>query len=136
MFIDTPTGAEVADKAIQGVLSRVDALAGKLGIAANQLWSIYVGQARVEAVRDFAFVALGILAVVLGSFGFKVSWFRAKKSNTDTEEFWGFLCFAAAAVVIGGVFLVLSFFYDAVGEWLNPQYWAFKHLTGDLKNLF
>jgi hypothetical protein len=26
--------------------------------------------------------------------------------------------------------------YNALTEWLNPQYWAFQHLTADLKNLF
>ena len=36
------SGAEVADKAVQGVLSRIDALAQKLGTTAAQVWNIYV----------------------------------------------------------------------------------------------
>ena len=46
------TGAQVTDKAIDGILQRLDALAAKIGTTAAQLWQVYIAEARVETIRD------------------------------------------------------------------------------------
>ena len=135
-------GAQIADAAIQGILSRIDQLAAKIGTTAVHIWGVYMAQARVEAIRDTA-----VAVVLLGATVFLAThvrglfWQRYKKANEagpyyDSGEGWAMgavICGALAAML---VIPVLATFSAALGEWLNPQYWAFQHLTADLKNLF
>ena len=138
MFIDTPTGAEVTDKAIQGVLSRVDALAGKLGIAAQHLWEIYILQARVEALRDLllagVYIAISIVLIRIAIPKLLQAWNKEREYDRHPA----YIALSCVAGLVAAIFLCLSisYSYQAIGEWFNPQYWAFQHLTLDLKNLF
>ena len=133
-------GAQVADKAVQEVLSRVDALAAKLGIAAQHVWEIYVQQAKVEAIRDvittvlFLLIAFGLFKAIPFFWGLK-----QKAASVDRYEDgagWAAAAIISGVLILPAVGLVLGFLYSAVGEWINPQYWAFQHLVLDLKNIF
>lgn len=133
------TGTQVADKAVDGILQRIDALAAKIGTTAQHVWEVYVAQAKVEAVRDtatgvfFVIVSalLSYLAYRLFLYGIKVG-----KSKGDESPDWPFITGSLAALVTV-IFLVIaiSVFYSALGEWINPQYWAFQHLAQDIKGL-
>lgn len=116
------TGAQVADQAVQGILSRIDALAAKLGTTAANVWNIYIAQAKVEAVRDSV---IGGILVLLSLLLFGTSF-----SVEDDDIKAG--AFLVGLVVLG---FSLMWWYSAIGEWINPSYWAFQHLTQDLKNL-
>jgi len=129
-------GAQVAETAVQGILSRIDQLAAKIGTTAVHIWDVYVAQARVEAIRStaLAVVLLG-LAVFFATYVRGLFWQMHKRAY-DSGEGW-----AAGAIIFGivGAALVIPALinlYVGFGEWLNPQYWAFQHLTADLKNLF
>ena len=127
------TGAQVAGQAVQGILQRIDSLAEKIGTTAQAIWQVYVGQARVEGIRDLCIAGVFILlAGVLAKLS--VVWWA--KGITTKEEGWCgcgvFAGLCSGALLMGS----LTWIYGAIGELLNPQYWAFQHLTEDLKNLF
>jgi hypothetical protein len=135
------TGAQVASDAVQGILSRIDQLAAKLGTTAANLWQIYVGQAKIEGIRD---TGIGVLILVLSAVAFilaKVFWNTATKKAESAYRYNsgdGFFTTSVMTMVVGGGLFAISlfWFYGAFGEFYNPQYWAFQHLTQDLKNLF
>lgn len=123
-------GAQVADAAVQGILSRIDQLAAKIGTTAAHVWQIYIAQARVEAIRD-----TGMAVLLLSLAIFLLFWLRYKTDNEvglykDSGQGW--LSGVALSLLATGALYI----YSAIPEWLNPQYWAFQHLTADLKNLF
>lgn len=134
------TGAQVANDAVQGLLHRIDQLADKLGTTAAGLWQIYVGQARLEGVRDSAvgvfFVVLSVVAFILATLFWKTA-NRKTENSIYSDNNWIYSVSIATIVAGTLLFLVsLTWFYGAFGEFYNPQYWAFQHLTADLKNLF
>ena len=132
MFID---GAQVADKAVDGILQRIDALAAKIGTTAQHIWDVYVAQARVEAIRDTIFVVLFlIVSSLLAYLSYRLFQHGIKENDYDV---WPYVTGTSAAIVsVACVAIALVTMYSAIGEWLNPQYWAFQNLTKDLKNLF
>ena len=87
MFID---GAQVADKAVDGILQRIDALAAKIGTTAAHIWDVYVQQARVEAIRDTFFVVLFLTASCLLTYLF----YRLVRYGIkiDCDDFWTSAC--------------------------------------------
>lgn len=130
-------GAQVADAAVQGILSRIDQLAAKIGTTAAHVWQIYIAQARVEAIRDTGMAVLLLsLAIFLATYVRGLFWRRYKTANKDSEQGW-FFGVALSLLATGALlFPFFAYIYSAIPEWLNPQYWAFQHLTADLKNLF
>jgi hypothetical protein len=129
------TGAQVADQAVQGILSRIDQLAVKLGTTAAHLWDIYVWQARVEAVRDGVLAIVGLVSAIIAARLIRFFW-KKEAASESSDGWFGFLAFACGAITGAGIILFFLNFYAAIGEYLNPQYWAFQQLTRDLKNLF
>ena len=129
------TGAQVADSAIQGILSRIDILAQKLGTTAAYLWQTYLAQARVESIRDGIIAFLGLVAVIASSICFPKAWKKVRESEYGDDALYVFYGIVCGIGVITGLITFLSFGYSAIGEALNPSYWAFQHLTLDLKNL-
>jgi hypothetical protein len=75
MFID---GTQVADKAVDGILQRIDALAAKIGTTAQHIWDVYVAQAKVEGVRDLMIVGIMLTMAIVTGIGFKWFWFKEK----------------------------------------------------------
>jgi hypothetical protein len=132
MLID---GTQVADKAVDGILQRIDALSAKIGTTAAHVWDVYVQQARVEAIRDTVFVViLLIVSSLLAYLSYRLSRHGIKR---DCYDDWPFITGTFAVIgSIGALIAALVISYGAIGELLNPQYWAFQHLMADLKNLF
>jgi hypothetical protein len=100
------------------------------------VWQIYIAQARVEAIRDTGMAVLLLsLAIFLATYVRGLFWRRYKTANEvglyiDSGQGW--LSGVALSLLATGALYI----YSAIPEWLNPQYWAFQHLTADLKNLF
>lgn len=126
------TGAQVASQAVDGLLARIDQLAAKLGTTATNVWNIYIAQSRVEAIRDFSIFAIFTLLAIAS--GFLANMCIRKSARTRNEDLFGA---GVAAIVFGVIFLIIGLFwlYPAIGEWFNPQYWAFQHITADIKGL-
>jgi hypothetical protein len=55
----------MSDKAVQEVLTRIDALAAKLGVTSEHVWRILVQQARVECFESAAWGALWLGVAVV-----------------------------------------------------------------------
>jgi len=106
------------------IMQRIDALAAKLGVTAQYIFSVYVAQAKVEAIRDAATsfgCLLGIVAMVF-------AWKRLLKiEDLDVEIMSGAGVSTAIAGALCAVFFCIGL-YSAIGEWLNPQYWALDAL--------
>jgi hypothetical protein len=72
---------------VQGILSRIDALAQRIGTTAGHLWDVYVAQARVEAITDTAIVvSLLIVAAVVGFFGVPKLWALGKLRKKEAPS--------------------------------------------------
>jgi hypothetical protein len=129
------TGAQVTDKVVDGILQRIDALSAKIGTTAAHVWDVYVQQARVEAIRDTVFVVLLlIVSYFLGYLSYRLFRHGIKRDCYDT---WPYITgtFAASGSACALIYALVNS-YSAIGEWINPQYWAFTHLMADLRNLF
>lgn len=114
----------ISDQAMAEVLKRLDALAAKLGITAQYIYGVYVAQARVEAIRDTAFAAM--LFASIPCLLYAAKWVGEKASGDDLVcEIFGLAAGGGSAICI--FFGVISA-YEAVGEWLNPQFWALDQL--------
>jgi hypothetical protein len=135
MFVD---GSQVTQNITNEILQRVDVLSAKLGTTASHIWDVYVTQGKVEAIRDS--VVLGICLIAATGLVLLAKSLHKKIENccNNGEDELGYVI-ATVFTIILILFTVITGLvhgYDAVGEWLNPQYWAFQHLTMDLKNLF
>jgi hypothetical protein len=134
------SGAQVADNAVQGILQRIDALAAKIGTTAAHVWEIYIQQARVEGIRD---ASLLLLLLIVAAVLVRLVFFAGKrakeiKSNgrySSDGDGWVAICIISGVAAGFAVGLGLMFGYGALGELLNPQYWAFQHLAADLRNI-
>jgi len=130
MFID---GAQVTDKAVDGILQRIDALSTKLGTTAAHIWDVYVWQARVEAIRDTVFIVLFLIVSSLFAY-LSYRLFR-HGIKIDCDD-WPFVTGTFALIgSVGALIAALVITYGVIGKLLNPQYWAFQHLMGDLGKL-
>ena len=139
-MFDTTTGAQVAHEAVQGILNRVDALALKIGTTAQHVWEIYLAQARVEAIRD---TVAAVLCLILSAILVRLVFFAGNRvtvvqdmSNSSDGGGWTAVVVVSAIPAIAFAVAFGVNIYNSIPEWLNPQYWAFQHLTADLKNLF
>ena len=112
------------------LLSRLDALAAKLGIAADQLWAILVRQAHIEANIDFG---LGLVTFVIFLAAVVVFVYGVKRGTKMNREQWD--CASSVCTVLGGGIIpfafgiAVAFWLDAYRIAMNPEYWAFKELA-------
>ena len=136
------TAPQVADKAVDGILQRIDALAAKIGTTAQHVWDVYVAQARVEALRDtLAFIAFLLIAgglVRLAMFAeSRASAMKQTRQSCFDDEGMGWMVVTVFAPLASLVFVIISltYAYNSIGEWVNPQYWAFQHLAQDIRGI-
>lgn len=123
--------AIISQQTADAVLQRLDALAAKLGVTAQYVYGVYVQQARVEAVRDTIWFCL-LLLVATALFVLARKLFQYGIKHRADE--WPF--FVGGVTGIGGAVLImvaLGYAYSAVGEWVNPQFWALDTLFRALK---
>jgi len=109
------------------ILTRLDSLAEKLGVAAHELFAIYVRQAPLEFVDVAGFVVT--LAILFPVFKFLMGKLTAQKSDHLDNPGW-FL--AAAAIFIALVVVGIATIDEtsqATKAVLNPEYYAFSHLS-------
>ena len=106
------------------ILTRLDALTEKLGVAAQELFAIYVRQAPLE-FADVVGVVIGLAVVGLL---FKYSLSRmAQEDQFDDSGWFMVVILSCIALLIFGVFVVAES-TEAVKAVLNPEYYAITHL--------
>lgn len=107
------------------ILKRIDALAAKLGIAASHLWSVYVKQARIEAIECIGWGVMWLLISLAACFGAR--WLFKSDDEHEVGPFVLAILIAVAAFLIA-----CAQFASTPGMLINPEFWAFKELTKQL----
>lgn len=114
------------------IFKRIDALAAKLGVAANGVWNVLVAQARVEAIKEL--IGLGV-AGGLGILGIGMLIWAVRKANAasnrcdgDVETFWGVTAVISGIVALISVIYILCCATSWITPMYNPQYWALQQI--------
>lgn len=118
----------VSQETANQVLQRLDALAAKLGVTAQYIYGVYVAQARVEAVRDSLFAVLGVFGVCVSIYLFRWAW-----RHDDTHDSSMYVGMGSIALFVFSAATMLVSAYAAIGEWMNPQFWALDALFKAIK---
>lgn len=107
------------------IFDRLDALAAKMGVAAEHLWGVLVKQHLIYGIS----AVLGIIAVLaLGFYAGR----QARKIPGDLENSKGepnlkFVLYAANALSVVAAVLIF-FMAEAVARLINPEYYALQEL--------
>lgn len=112
------------------LLKRLDALAAKLGVAAQYLWSVLLRQAQVEAWKDI--VEGSIWAVVAIVSGIMLVTTIRRESKKDGYDGWMpepiILAIAATIFLLVGIVVAGCLLDSAIDPLFNPGYWALHHI--------
>ena len=127
------------DKIPQELLTRLDALAAKIGTTVGHLWQVLITQARVEAIVAAARVALSLVGVVACCF-WLLSMIRRGRSGELTCDHGYHEGEAYASAIVEGVILVAVSLASVImllvnlaafpTLLLNPEYWALQQIMG------
>jgi hypothetical protein len=111
------------------LLSRLDALAAKLGVASGQLWEILIRQARLDAIND---IVWGLVQVAAIWFLVRLGYRKIKADPHGWDDWIMAYILGGLACFMMSVFAVINL-SGAPIQLINPQYWAFRQITGALK---
>lgn len=114
--------AAVNEEVYADVMARLDAIAAKLGVAAEHLWGAVVRQQVIEGV------ALLCCAALVAGFWVWGLYLIGKLASDEGPKAFGALL---SSFVLGGIFC--SLLYGALPMVLNPEYAAFKDVVRMLR---
>jgi predicted benzoate:H+ symporter BenE len=110
------------------LLTRLDTIASKMGITAGFLWQVMIREIRIEAIEDT------IIAVLFGASLVALYLKRQGIRDWADEEYSRSGIWAAVMIyVIFALGITWFYSYYAIGEWLNPSYFALMELLDKLK---
>jgi len=115
----------------QQILNRLDALAAKLGVAAKELFALYVKQVLItgwEAIVTGAVCYVVLVVCLRGMWNVTHKDLGPYDDPIDKPVFWFSLIFGLFGIIAGTSFLV-----NGVDLVLNPQLWAFKEVLSNIK---
>lgn len=110
------------------VLTRLDALAAKLGVVTSHLWAVLVRQQQVQFLVDLLYTVVTVAGVVVAAVLLR-NFLRKFKATND--EMWAGGAFAAGVVLlIVGICACVNIasLMDSVGRLMNPEYYALRSL--------
>jgi uncharacterized membrane-anchored protein len=111
------------------LLNYIETMSAKLGVAAEHLYAILVRQSYVSAITEL--ITLAIFLVVSGYafyFCYKKYWKTQQEKNWSDEDQW-FVSSIILGIVFGIVVIIALFVIpDAIGRFINPEYYAIKEL--------
>lgn len=110
------------------IFKRLDALAEKLGVAANYLFRLYVQQARVEVIED---IVTGVIAVLLFYAGYKSLTYYVRGKNDDSRIPFGIG--GPMLMTVGVIIFVVFLSSDIWTATMNPQFWAVHQILHDIR---
>jgi hypothetical protein len=108
------------------LLARLDALAAKLGVAASDLWAIYMRQAHIEGVQR-VIGAVSFLLLTLGLTCLAIKLWRLKKRDgwSSDWEIGAVLIHVISAITTAVTVGMASQAYSCLA---NPGYWVLQQL--------
>jgi len=125
------------DKLTPEILSRLDALAAKLGVTVQFIWSVLLQQAKVVAITDLtAAVFTGTVACICC---YKLYTLIKEEAEKDARLLSGWQGAAGARAMIFSLGLIaglIAFFTAlpaAITPLFNPQYWALSQILNVIK---
>jgi len=106
------------------VITRIDVLAEKLGVAAEQIWSAYLLEAKLICL-DFVIMLVLTIPITL-----LAAWCIKKYSDCEykKEDMWMGCCIATGGTALIGIIISVVLAFMALHAWVNPEYWAFSHI--------
>lgn len=111
------------------LVSAIDALASKLGVAASEVYRVLIAQARVSAIMSGIVLALIVFAVWITRKVFK-DWDKVKRAYIEDS--------AVIFVVIADLLACLAVFFagsavsNMISALANPQFWALDYILSHL----
>jgi hypothetical protein len=116
----------MSEKMMQEILARADALALKMGVTGEALWTILVKQVITESIAEL--VMSVIIPLVMICVLRRTQRFYLENPPGDYDDSVGlfFAWFGLAAGNIIGVILLQS----GIMGLMNPEYYAFRRLMG------
>jgi len=115
------------------ILTRLDALAEKLGVAAHELFAIYVRQAPLEFVDVVGSGIILMTTFFVVKSAVKI-FATAVEEDKEGKMFGaGVITAIASVILIVASFVVIDETQEAVKAVLNPEYYAISHLGQLLK---
>ena len=128
------------DNIKEEVFKRLDALAEKLGVAADHLWEVLLRQADVAVYGYAVKIAFVLLFLVAGVFvcrwcfrreiALREAW-EAREAREENSRYrpnpdWALPIVVTFPTVVIPIAAILSFAIDALTPLLNPEYWALQ----------
>lgn len=112
------------EKLQQEIFSRLDAVAAKLGVAADQLWEILIKQAFIEGITSLIWAVILIGAAIIGWWGVCSKRFTWTSFDQEAPGPKFLFILAGLGCTIAAPFALTS----AIQYLLNPEYQAFQNL--------
>jgi hypothetical protein len=116
------------------IFSRIDAVAGKLGVAATHLWGVLVRQAYAAAATNFvwalAMFAAGYVAIRLARAGYRAMQ-DASTRYSDGDELMAF--FVGPVAAIATILIGCACLTAGLQEIVNPEFYAWATLAEWIK---
>lgn len=106
------------------ILTRIDALAAKLGVAADHLWEILTQQGIVVGIYGFSTAIIGSILCYFCIKGF--SNMAEKYSNAGSEDdgkYWAMSWVYAILGIVSGIVAIGQYFQTRY--LFNPEYYAY-----------
>ena len=123
------------------VIEVIDALAAKLGVAAEYLYPLMVRQAYVDGYKGIGALVISIICIVVSV---KTIHFvcvdkkgrtepRISASDDDAQGGWIFVVFMMGIMLIGSIAALSCFYSSTIDALLNPEWYAITNLLKSIK---
>ena len=118
---------ETTQELTKEFLTRLDALADKLGTTADYLWIVLVKQAQIEAIESIFILISGIGTTY---FTMKLWWWLVPRIEAAEHEDGGWIFLGVISSIVSIVLIISSMFsvFSIPTKLLNPEYWALQEI--------
>lgn len=110
----------------QEILTWLNALAAKLGVAAEHIYAVFVAQARIHAIQQMTFVMLTMIAWVYIARNFKAFCAWGKGESNEI----GFILATVLGALVLGIMSIMAIdsLVTLPTPIFNPEFWALQEI--------
>jgi TRAP-type C4-dicarboxylate transport system permease small subunit len=123
----------VKEKVFEKVTQYIDALAAKLGVAAEHVYGVLVRQQVADGVVGLSIFAFLLVLLVISIY-LAIKFISKSENGEDVE---GFIAgaFGFAAIIIGAIVLIQVIFFvpSDIKQLINPEYYAIREILDAIK---